>query len=327
MAQEKRMASIIYRQNKWRAQIRKQGHRYFSKTFLYKDNARKWAHNLECEMDQGRHLLSDGRDLTLHLLFVRYLKDITILKKSRIKETQCLQRLMKENICETPLYKISMNDIQAYKKRRSNSPIALRNEIILIRHCLKIARSEWGLDFPTIGWEVTSLPKKPTSRKRRVSDEEYKALYETSKTLRQHYIWPAVSLAIETGMRRGELLKLEWKNINLQDQTALLEDTKNGSDRYIPLSPLACQLLSSLPKTSERVFTVSENALRLTWERLRKKAHIFDLRFHDLRHEALSRFTEKGLSPFEVAEISGHKHLNQLRAYTHMNIKKLINKL
>ena len=136
------MASIIYRQNKWRAQVRKQGHRYFSKTFLYKDNARKWAHNLECEMDQGRHLLSDGRDLTLHLLFVRYLKDITILKKSRIKETQCLQRLMKENICETPLYKISMDDIQAYKKRRSNSPIALRNAIILIRHCLTIARSE-----------------------------------------------------------------------------------------------------------------------------------------------------------------------------------------
>ena len=60
MAQEKRMASIIYRQNKWRAQVRKQGHRYFSKTFLYKDNARKWAHNLECEMDQGRHLLSNN---------------------------------------------------------------------------------------------------------------------------------------------------------------------------------------------------------------------------------------------------------------------------
>ena len=105
------MASIIYRQNKWRAQVRKQGHRYFSKTFLYKDNARKWAHNLECEMDQGRHLISDGRDLTLYFLFLRYLKDITILKKSRIKETQCLQRLMKENICETPLYKITMDDI------------------------------------------------------------------------------------------------------------------------------------------------------------------------------------------------------------------------
>jgi len=72
---------------------------------------------------------------------------------------------------------------------------------------------------------------------------------------------------------------------------------------------------------------VSENALRLTWERLRKKAHVHDLRFHDLRHEALSRFTEKGLSPFEVAEISGHNHLNQLSAYTHMNIKKLIDKL
>ena len=115
-----------------------------------------------------------------------------------------------------------MDDIQAYKKRRSNSPIALRNEIILIRHCLKIARSEWGLDFPTVGWEVTSLPKKPTSRKRRVSDEEYKALYETSKTLRQHYIWPAVSLAIETGMRRGELLKLESSGLNEGSRTEIV---------------------------------------------------------------------------------------------------------
>ena len=321
------MASITKRQNKWRAQVRKQGYRYFSKTFFSKDNAIRWARGIEYEMDAGRYTLHNGEDYTLGELLKKYMNEITIFKKSRIKETQCLQRLIKENICNTPLYKTTMNDIQAYKKRRSNSHVALRNEIILIRHCFKIARSEWGLDFPTIGWEVTSLPKKPTSRKRRVSDEEYKALYEASKKMQKKYIWPAVSLAIETGMRRGELLKLEWKNINLKDQTALLEDTKNGSDRYIPLSPLACQLLSSLPNTSERVFTVSENALRLSWERLRKKAHVYDLRFHDLRHEALSRFTEKGLSPFEVAEISGHKHLNQLRAYTHMNIKKLIDKL
>ena len=81
-------------------------------------------------MDQGRHLLSDGRDLTLHLLFVRYLKSITILKKSRIKETQCLQRLMKENICETPLYKISMDDIQA--------ELHLRNLDYVPEHLLEI---------------------------------------------------------------------------------------------------------------------------------------------------------------------------------------------
>ena len=243
------MASITKRQNKWRAQVRKQGYRYFSKTFFSKDNAIRWARGIEYEMDAGRYTLHNGEDYTLGELLKKYMNEITIFKKSRIKETQCLQRLIKENICNTPLYKTTMNDIQAYKKRRSNSPVALRNEIILIRHCLKIGRSEWGLDFPSIGWEVTSLPKKPTSRKRRVSDEEYKALYEASKKMQQQYIWPAVSLAIETGMRRGELLKLEWKNINLKDQTALLEDTKNGSDRYIPLSPLACQALSSLPNT------------------------------------------------------------------------------
>ena len=83
MAQEVNMASIVLRKNRWRVQIRKQGHCYFSKTFLYKDNAEKWARRIEYEMDQGRHLINDGRDLNLKILLNRYLDEITILKKSK----------------------------------------------------------------------------------------------------------------------------------------------------------------------------------------------------------------------------------------------------
>ena len=142
-----------------------------------------------------------------------------------------------------------------------------------------------------------------------------------------NYIWPIVELALETGMRRGEILKLKWSNINFYDRTAYLEDTKNGEDRYVPLSLKATELLSSVNKTNDIVFPLSSNAVRLSWERLKRKAKIYNLRFHDLRHEALSRMTEKGLNPLEVAGISGHKRLEQLGAYTHLDYRKLAKKL
>ena len=317
------MASITKRQNKWRVQIRKQGYRYFSKTFFNKDNAIRWARRIEYEMDTGRHTLHNGEDYTLGELLTKYMNEITIFKKSRIQETYCIQKLLKESFCSNPLYKSTMSQVQSFKKRRANSPVALRHELIVIRHCLKIARSEWGLFLKETPFEQISLPKPPKSRKRRLSNDEYQKLYKASKTMKINYIWPIVLFAIETGMRRGEILKLKWSNINFDDRTAYLEDTKNGEDRYVPLSIKIIELLSSIKQSNNLVFPVSSNAVRLSWERLKRKANVNNLRFHDLRHEALSRFTEKGLNPLEIAEISGHKQLGQLRNYTHIKLNKL----
>ena len=220
-----------------------------------------------------------------------------------------------------------MHQVQSFKQRRANSPVALRHELIVIRHCLKIARSEWGLHLKETPFEKIFLPKPPKSRKRRLSDEEYQKLYHAAKTMKVDYIWPIVSLALETGMRRGEILKLKWSNINFDDRTAYLEDTKNGEDRYVPLSLKAIELLSSINRVNDIIFPFSPNAIRLSWERLKRKANINNLRFHDLRHEALSRFTEKGLNPIEISEISGHRQLMQLRNYTHLTAFKLSRKI
>ena len=327
MAQEEDMASITKRQNKWRAQVRKQGYRYFSKTFFSKDNAIRWARGIEYEMDAGRHKLHNGEDFTLVELLTKYMNEITILKKSRIQEAYCIQKLLRENFCSNPMYKLTMSQIQSFKHRRANSPVALRHELIVIRHCLKIARSEWGLHLKETPFEQISLPKPPKLRKRRLSNDEYQKLYKASKTMKINYIWPIVLLAIETGMRRGEILKLKWSNINFDDRVAYLEDTKNGEDRYVPLSIKVIKLLSSIKQSNNLVFPVSSNAVRLSWERLKRKANVNNLRFHDLRHEALSRFTEKGLNPIEVAQISGHKQLFQLNAYVHLNVKKISSRL
>ena len=86
-------------------------------------------------------------------------------------------------------------------------------------------------------------------------------------------------IAIETGMRRSKILNLTWNDINLETRIASLYDTKNGDDRHIPLTKTAIKLLSDHTQSSEFVFTISSNCLRLTWERCRYKSNIKELRF------------------------------------------------
>jgi integrase len=130
-----------------------------------------------------------------------------------------------------------------------------------------------------------------------------------------------IELAIETGMRRGEILKIEQHHV--RDRTLMIPLTKNGVSREIPLTKKATNILhdSSLP------FPMTPNALRLAWSRIKKKGNIKDLHFHDLRHEAISRFFEKGLSIPEVALISGHKDVRMLFRYTHLKAEDIMKKI
>ena len=134
-------------------------------------------------------------------------------------------------------------------------------------------------------------------------------------------------LALATGMRRGELLSIEDNQINLERRSLLIRQTKNGSSRTIPLTWEAIRILEQLPRSRGRLFPMTGNAFRLAWEHLRERAALGDLHFHDLRHEAISRFFELGLNPPEVALISGHRDMRQLFRYTHPLRERIIDKM
>ena len=134
-------------------------------------------------------------------------------------------------------------------------------------------------------------------------------------------------IAIETGMRRSELVSICWSNLDLDQRTLHLPITKNGHPRTIPLSTKAVEIIRNVPCIDERVFPITANALRLAWERLRRRAGITNLHFHDLRHEAISRFFERGLSVPEVALISGHRDYRMLFRYTHLRAEDVAKKL
>ena len=171
-------------------------------------------------------------------------------------------------------------------------------------------------------------PPSPKARERRLNYCEYERLEAASKLTQNAHIWPIVVFAIETGMRRGEILGLTWDNIDLKRRTAFLPLTKNGSSREAPLSIGAvCVLQQQRSRTDTHPFPVNSNAFRLAWDRLRGRAGLNDLRFHDLRHEAISRFFGMGLSILEVALISGHKDVKMLFRYTHLRVDSVVSKL
>ena len=128
-------------------------------------------------------------------------------------------------------------------------------------------------------------------------------------------------------MRRSELLGMRWADIDLEARTVFLRNTKNGHPRAVPLSPRAVGIIRTTPRVGDTVFPISANALRLAWERLRRRAGVSGLRFHDLRHEAVSRFFEKGLNMPEVAAISGHRDPRMLMRYTHPKAEAIAAKL
>ncbi|WP_370644716.1 site-specific integrase [Methylorubrum sp. B1-46] len=128
-------------------------------------------------------------------------------------------------------------------------------------------------------------------------------------------------------MRRSEILSLRWKDVDLGKGTVRLHQTKNGRPRTVPLTPRAIEEFMRIERRGDSVFSVSCNAVHLSWNRLRVRAQLEGLRFHDLRHEAISRFFELGLSIPEVAMISGHRDTKMLMRYTHIRPESISKKL
>ena len=178
-------------------------------------------------------------------------------------------------------------------------------------------------------------------RKRRISpEEEVRLLAELELTTRSNHgrfegggtrnpwMHPIVVLALETVMRRSELLSLTWSDVFLSDRFVRLHDTKNGEARDVPLSTRAHNTLNSLPKhISGKVFPVTPDAVKKIYMHAVERAGLRDLHFHDLRDEAASRIAERLDNLLELSAVTGHKTLSMLKRYYYPRAKDLARKL
>lgn len=343
------MASILKRGDySFQVIIRRRGYATQTKTLNTKSDAVKWARMVEREMDRSTWRdTSMAESMTLGDVLSRYKNEVTPGKKSADIEVVKINALLRDSICTLGMSNISRTDIAAWRDRRLKTVkgSSVNREMAIITHAIDISRKEWGLNIDNPCQLVRKAPSS-SLRDRRLSAEEEGYLMNALDRTKNPYIKPMVILAIETAMRRGELLSMEFSNIDFKKKTVLLPDTKNGEKRDVPLSPTAISVLKALPISDKsRVLPISMEAFKQAFVRSVERARemylidcieravkpdgkfMVDLHFHDLRHEATSRLFEHGFGIMEVASITGHKTLQMLQRYTHLKAENLAKRL
>ena len=324
------MATFRKRNGKWQAIVRHKNIGTTSRSFHTKQAAIKWVTNVEEQLEAGTFGTLRPTHITLGELLERYSCEVTPAKRGATTEHRRLKRLISDPVSGLRASQLTSQAIAAFRDRRLlDGRRTCHYDLILIRHCLKIAMNEWGLMLSSNPVDKVKMPPLSPPRNRRLEHDEFARLEDAAKLTRNPHIWPVVVFAVETGMRRSEILGLRWEHVDLDKRIACLPLTKNGSSREVPLSTKATGVLAKQRQRTDAPspFPVTANGLRLAWDRLRSRADLPDLRFHDLRHEAISRFFELGLNIPEVAVISGHKDPRMLFRYTHLRAEDLVSRL
>ena len=322
------MSCVRKRGKSWNAQVRISGWRSFTKTFSKKSDAVRWSKDLENKLLSSSLPETNIKNLKLKDLLQRYAKEISPTHKGGESEIYRLNAISRSWLGDAEVINLTKyHFIQFREDRLKNvSSGTAKIELMLIKRVFKVSQKKWGYGIPNNSIEDIELPKSSKPRTRRLLEDEFPILIKNAATQRNKYIADIIEFAVETGMRRSEILSLKWDNVDLEKGIASLYNTKNGEDRHIPITKRAVRLLRGKTRTSDYLFPITANNLRLAWVRVKNKSNIRDLRFHDLRHEAISRFFEMGLSIPEVALISGHKDIRQLFRYTHLKPEDVIRK-
>ena len=325
------MATIRKRGKSWQVQIRPVGCPPITRTFKRKPLADAWARQAESDIDRKGLALrwSNKSDSTVGELLRRYSSEVLPTKRGGALEDYVIRGFLRHKISKYSLKHITPDVIRKYRDERLTQVKAstVHRQLGVLQHAFNIAIKEWG--YPISENPVAAI-KKPAfnnSRNRRLQDDELKKLLDGCGSSRVWWLKPIIILAVETGMRRGELLNIQRPDLELKARTLHIPITKNGHARTIPLTDAACAVLDLIESGDERIFPITGNAVRLAWQRLKKRVGIKDLHFHDLRHEAISRFFEMGLSVPEVALISGHRDYRMLFRYTHLRAEDVAKKL
>ncbi|HGF4016488.1 site-specific integrase [Burkholderia cenocepacia] len=353
----------------WQAKVRRKGFPQQSRTFMYKEDAEKWVRAIERELETSGFV--DRREAeknTLADVLRRYQKDVTPLKKSAEIESIKINVLLRDKaLVDLKMSAVNSNALAKWRDRRLKevAGATVNREMNVLSAALNHARREWGIHVEN-PIPYVKRPEQARARERRLSSEEEHYLLAAltggerredgtfSKGARNPWLLPLVELALETAMRRGELLSLQWENVDLERRTAYLPDTKNGGARTVPLSTRATNILKVLPsyiadETGERavgpVFATTAMALRKGFTRAIERAQqqyaadceearkkplpgfLSDLHFHDTRHEAASRLADKLSNVLELSAVTGHRDLRMLKRYYHPRAEDLAKKL
>jgi len=236
--------------------------------------------------------------------------------------------MMRNPLAELNLTELTPNKIANYRDERLKEvkPNTVIRELAYISSMINHARREWGLRIINPVAQIKK-PSQPQGRKRVLNDAELSLMLQELEKINP-FLKPLCEFALETAMRRGELMSLLWVNVNFEKSVAFLPLTKNGESRYVPLSMRAIKILKLLPRDIEgRVFPLNKGSVSVLFLRAARRAKVEDIHFHDLRHMALTRLSSRFTNILELAAISGHRELKMLQRYVHIKAEDLAKKM
>lgn len=353
------MATISRRgDGQWQAKVRKKGWPEQSKTFEIRKGAEEWAREIERDMDRGAFMpTTDAEQTTIDDVLAEYLREVTPTKKNWKSESEIIGRL-RARFGRFSLIALHAREVAAFRDElltAGRAASTVKHYLDTLAVVIRYAEREMHIHLPA-GNPVDKVkrPSQPAGRERRLMHGELRRLLRECRRYRNPVLQPLILLALETAARQGELFDLQWPDVDLGRSVMTLRDTKNTETRGVPLSPAAVVILRGLLPEAEnvrqlpigKVFRGSAAATRVAFIRAMARAraryeqvceragrepdprYLADLRFHDLRHEAISRLFESGrFEMMEIASISGHKTMAMLRRYTHLHADRLAKKM
>lgn len=325
------MATIEKRGETYRVKIRRKGYDPVTASFDTKAQAEEFARKVEHQMDERKYKrVVRG---TVGELFEDYAEKVSPTKKGERWETIRLKRLAAE------LGDITLAEVQQGaawlrkwrdKRLKKVKGSSVNRELGLISAVFTYAIKENELNIPN----PVSMIQRPQNSKARnvrmhadfVTGMLQKMKFDETKqpVLKKDYVPWVFLLALETAMRLGELLRLQWENVYLDESWCRVYDTKNGDEyRDIPLTPRAVELMGKLSQSHANVFPISAGTFDVYWREVRPKGY----RFHDSRHEATTRLAGGLTNILELAAVTGHHDLRYLKVYFNPTPQELAAKI
>ena len=333
------MASILQVKGKWRAQVRRKGQPVYTRTFDTKTEADRWARQLEVDIDRGLEA-KPGRSkgVTVADLIGTYRKMRERARPISDASTEHYTlRHLEHHLGNRDAQRLTPQDLVGYCSARRDDgagPYTCNMDVGKLGTVLRYAALAAKVTLPDVVGQARPLLTHlgliggGGRRERRPTEDELLRLVEYLEREHGALYADVVRFAVLTAMRRGEITRLRWADVDEAKKLVLVRDRKHprrkvGNNEWIPLLGDAWAVVQRQAKSGELIFPVHEQTLSKYFTWACRALSIPDLHFHDLRHEGTSRLFEAGYEVQQVALVTGHKDWRHLKRYTNLKPEDL----
>lgn len=317
---------------RYQADVRLSGFPRVTKRFEKRRDAVAWRDKKTQEFREGAGEASSGSNIKLEFIINKFLDEMVVTEfkseqyrkdlKAHLKWWKKKRGQWVVNRITTRMLSDVRTEMLASPKKRQ--PATINRYFSSLSAVFTKAVNEWQMMEYNPLLSIKSL-REPPGRTRWLSPEELERLVAAAKEIKNKPIYELIVLAIATGARRTELLTITRKNVLLNHQKIIIENTKNRTDRTLYLDGIPLELITAMMDRSRSktyLFCSRRGDVPITidreWKALVKKAKVKDFRFHDLRHTAAAYLAMNGATLNEIAELLGHKSFNMTKRYAHI---------